>query len=104
MPSPSRHPKFATVSRFLADATIGALLMLALLSWQGMREDDALFRQLVQVAELKAAKIEGNTPSDETRALEILHTVSAEVRGRAVFFSDTEGTTPPISPSARSAW
>jgi hypothetical protein len=100
MPSLPRHPKLATLLRSLADATIGALLMMALLSWQRMRDDDALFRQLVQVAELKAAKVEGGTPSDETRVLEILHTVSAEVRGRAVFFSDTEGTMPGLLWSA----
>lgn len=100
MPSPSRHPKLAIVARSLADASTGALLMLALLSWQRMREDDALFRQLVQVAELKAAKIEGGAPSDETRVLEILHTVSAEVRGRAVLFSDTEGSMPGLLWSA----
>ena len=96
----ARHPRLALVLRSTVDATIGALLMMALLSWQRMRDDEALFRQLVQVAELKAAKVAGGVPSDETRALEILHAVYAEVRERAVFFGDTEWTTPHLLWSA----
>jgi hypothetical protein len=96
----SRHPKLAVFWRSVLDATIGALLMLALLSWQRMRDDDALFRQLVQVADLKAAKVAGGVPSEEARALAILHAVYAEVRERAVFFGDTEWTTPHLLWSA----
>ncbi len=96
----ARFPRLVPAMRFLMDAAIGALLMMAALSWQRMNDDEALFRQLVQVAEGKAAKVAGGTPTDEARALEVLHAVYTEVRERAVFFGDTEWTTPHLLWSA----
>lgn len=97
-----RFPRIFPVMRFLLDAAVGAFLMMALLSWQRMNDDESLFRQLVQVAEGKAAKAAGTgqQPTDEARALEVLHAVYTEVRERAVFFGDTEWTTPHLLWSA----
>lgn len=96
----ARYPRLIPLIRFAADATVGALLMMVVMSWMRMRHDEALFRQLVQVATQKAQKAAGGAPTDEARALEILHAVYSEVRERAVFFGDTEWTTPNLLWSA----
>ena len=82
-PPPSLRRRAACTT---LDLALGALLMLALVSWQHMRDEDALFGQILRAARLSAAD-DRSSVKEEALPLALLQTVHRLTHDRQELFA-----------------